>query len=218
MKTASEPFRFQTASYITRVGNHKASDLAQFLEGLKQCSEASIFYHAYQSLRRHHFLTEGFSNDFAQWVLAACNRTELAEALASIDIRDYISLAALRGDICKMVEEHIRVYPNHASIPAFEPFYFCEAFEFIVPLGIEARTLQEFHGALAQLGHASFHFHFINSRLRLHLHTNDFSFWFERSLGLKRLAERTNRIDMYTNTIESAQQILLDLVAGEAKA
>jgi uncharacterized protein DUF5752 len=218
MKTAAEPFQFQTASYITRVGNQKAADLAQFLDGLEQCSDASIFYHTYQSLGRHHFLTEGFSNDFAQWVLAACNRNELAEALAALDVRDYVSLADLRNDLCKRVAEHCRVYPNHASITAFEPFYFCEAIEVTVPLGIEARNLSEFREALVHLGHDSFNFHFISSRLRLHLRTNDFSFWFEKSLGLKRLAERTNRIDIYTNTIESAQHILLDLVAAEADA
>ena len=66
------------------------------------------------------------------------------------------------------------------------PFYFCEAIEVAVPLGVEARTLEEFRAGLEKLSHASFHYHFIASRLRLHLRTNDFSNWLENSLGLER--------------------------------
>jgi hypothetical protein len=33
--------------------------------------------------RQDHFLTEGFSNDFAQWVLAGLNRPQLAKRLAA---------------------------------------------------------------------------------------------------------------------------------------
>ena len=38
---------------------------------LAEASDAAMFYHTFQTIRQHHFLTEGFSNDFAQWVLAA---------------------------------------------------------------------------------------------------------------------------------------------------
>ena len=71
---ASEPFQFETASYLIRIGNHTACNLVEMQKGLEACSDGSIFYHTFQSLGRHHFLTEGFSNDFAQWALSACNR------------------------------------------------------------------------------------------------------------------------------------------------
>ncbi len=215
MKASEPPFRFFTASYLTRIGNHKASRLAELGSGLENCSDASIFYHTFQSLSRHHFLTEGFSNDFAQWVLAACNRAELAEWLASLDIRDYLSLAALRADLRRLVTEYCQAHPQHANQSAFEPFFFCESIEVTVPLGAEARTLREFRQVLEGLSNASFHFHFITSRLRLHLSTNDFSHWFENELGLETLAQRTKRIDIYTNTLESARTKLLALIDQE---
>lgn len=215
MKTAETPFQFFTASYLTRVSNCKANNLAELAHALEHCSDSSVFYHTFQSLDRHHFLTEGFSNDFAQWVLASCNRAELAEQLASLDIRDYLSLAELRGDLHRIVKEFNGNNPRNGEQEAFEPFYFCDVIELAVPLGVEARTLEEFRKGLERLSHASFHYHFVASRLRLHLRTNDFSHWLENSLGLRDLALKANRIDIYTNTIESACAKLGALVEKE---
>lgn len=202
MKTTEHLFQFVTASYVTRVSNCKVTNLAELGGGLESSSDASIFYHTFQTLSRHHFLTGGYSNDFAEWVLAACNRAELAEQLASLDIRDYLLLAELRTDLRRLVTDYCEHNPQYATQEAFEPFYFCEAIEVAVPLGVEARTLDEFLRGLERLGHASLYYHFIASRLRLQLHTNDFSHWLENSLGLQTLARRINQIDIYTHTIE----------------
>ncbi len=215
MKIAEQPFHFVTASYLTRIGNQKATNLVELLSALEECSDASIFYHTFQSLSRHHFLTEGFSNDFAQWVLAACNRAVLAEKLASLDIRDYLSLGELRNDLRRVVDEYCQANPQFAEQTAFEPFYFLESIEVTVPLGVEARTLEEFCQQLQGLSNASFEFHFISSRLRLHLRTNDFSHWLESALGMGTLAKRFNQIDIYTNTLESARSKLLGLAERE---
>jgi hypothetical protein len=217
MRAAENPFQFVTASYITCVGNHKASTIAELAEGLERSSDASIFYHTFQSLSRHHFLTEGFSNDFAQWVLASCNRPELAEVLAGLDIRDYLSLAELRRDLLRLVADYCANNAQYARQEAFESFFFCEAIEVAVPLGVEARTLEEFRAGLEKLTHASMHYHFIASRLRLHLRTNDFSHWLDSSLGLNALAQQVNRVDIYTNTLDSVQEKLLALVNEELK-
>lgn len=215
MIAAEHPFQFVTASYITRIGNDKAMTLAELAEGLERSSDASIFYHTFQSLSRHHFLTEGFSNDFAQWVLAACNRPELAERLAGLDIRDYLSLAELRRDLLRMVAEYCANNPPYAHQEAFESFFFCEAIEVALPLGVAAGTLEEFRAGLEKLSHASFHYHFIASRLRLHLRTNDFSIWLKNSLGLKALAQQINRVDIYTHTLDSVRAKLVALVEEE---
>jgi hypothetical protein len=215
VKTAGQPFQFVTASYLTRIGNQKANDLEALREGLEYCSDASIFYHTFQSLGRHHFLTEGFSNDFAQWVLAGCNRAELAEHLASLDIRDYLSLAELRADLRRVVTDYCTARPAQAHQAAFEPFYFCESIEVKTMLGAKASTLEQFRSALDHLSHASFHYHFIASRLRLQLRTNDFSQWFAAELGLDTMAKRAERIDIYTNTVETAKDKLIALVDRE---
>lgn len=215
MKKAEQPFQFKTVSYLTRIANEMATTLAQLEQGLETCSDTSIFNHTFQTLSHHHFLTQGFSNDFAQWVLAACNRPELAEHLASLDIRDYLSLAELRADLKRLVSEYCEQNPQQAEQSAFEPFYFYEAIGVEVPLQMEAWTLQEFRDGLEKLSHAAFHFHFIASRLRLQLRTNDFSYWLESCLDLGTLAKHVNRIDIYTNTLESALQKIISLVERE---
>lgn len=215
MNAAEIPFKFFTVSYLARVGNQTAVNLSELLDGLEKCNDATIFHHTFQSLSRHHFLRVGFSNDFAQWALAACNRAELAEALGGLDIREYLSLGDLRNDLRRIVGDYCTAHPQHAQQTAFEPFYFCEDIEVTVPLGLEARNLQEFRMGIEQLSHASLYFHFISSRLRLHLRTNDFSVWLSTALGLDALAQRLNSIDIYTNTLESARARLLDLVHQE---
>jgi hypothetical protein len=217
MESAQTPFIFSTVSSLTRIGNISAKTLAEFLGGLEHCSDASIFHHTFQTLSSHHFLTEGFSNDFAQWVFADANRDALAEQLAALDIRDYSSLAALRGDLCQLVRDFCKLHPEFAEQSTLEPFYFCESLEVTLPLGRTATTLDEFREGVTHLSHASFYTHFISSRLRLQLRTNDFSHWLADGLGLMTLAENVNRIDIYTNTLDSARQKLLRLVDRERR-
>jgi Family of unknown function (DUF5752) len=212
---ASEAFQFATASYLVRIGNQAATNLLELEQGLADCSDASIFYHTFQSLGRHHFLTEGFSNDFAQWVLGSCNRPVLAEQMASVDIRDYVSVVDLRNDLRKVVEEYCRGNSNTASQVAFEAFFFCETVEEKVPLGREAWTLEDFRDGLQDLAHGSLQFHFVTSRLRLQLRTNDFSRWFSKELGLTELARKVDQIDIYTTTLDSARSTILHLVERE---
>ena len=216
METAQAPFNFFTVSYLTRIGNTSAITLCEFLAGLEHCSDASIFHHTFQTLSIHHFLTEGFSNDFAQWVLAGVNRDALAEQLAALDIRDYSSIAAVRADLCMEVRDSAsNILIRQQS--ALEPFYFCESLEVTLPLGRTARTLDEFREGISPLSHSGFYFHFSSSRLRLQLRTNDFSHWLADGLGLMTLAENVNRIDIYTNTLDSARGKLLRLVDRERR-
>ena len=217
MKSATQPFQFATAAYLTRILNLKANNLREFCLGLENCSDASIFYHTFQSLGRHHFMAEGLPSDFTYWVMAACNRADLAEQLAVLDIRDYFSLADLRGDLHRMVADYGQAHPQYMEQMAFEPLYFCESVEVVMPLGFEAHTLDEFREGVQRLTTASFHYHFITSRLRLQLSTNDFSLWLADSLELPALAERVNQIDIYTNTLEDAQAILLTLLEEELR-
>lgn len=215
MKPAQCPFQFLTASYLVRILDVKAKTLAELADGLEKCSDGSMFFHTFQSLGRHHFLTEGFSNDFAQWILTACNRPELAEQLASVDIRDYTSIPELRADLRRIVREYCEEHSVFAAQQAFEEFAFCEAVEVTTPLGIQAWDLRQFSSGLGRLSHASLYYHFIASRLRLHLRTNDFSQWLENCVGLKSLATRINQIDIYTNTLDSLRSLLTNLIEPE---
>jgi uncharacterized protein DUF5752 len=215
MKTAIQPFVFLAAGYLVRIANQKAASIAELADGVAECTDASIFHHTFQTLGQHHFLTEGFSNDFAQWVLTSANRVELAEQLAAIDIRDYLSLAEVRSDLRRILKDYAETHPGPAQQTALEPLYFCESVEISMPLDEQAESLEEFRESLQHLSHASLYFHFIASRLRLQLRTNDFSVWFANDLGLPRLADQTNRIDIYANTLDSARRTLLALVDQE---
>jgi len=215
---AQTPFEFFTVASLTRIGNQSAGTICELLAGLQQCSDASIFHHTFQTLGSHHFLTEGFSNDFAQWAHADANRQDLAEQLAALDIRDYVSIAALRDDLCRVVAGYCQEHRDYCAQSALERFYFCESEDVTFPFNRTATTLDEFRDGVAHLSHASFYFHFISSRLRLQLRTNDFSHWLADGLGLQRLAEHVNRIDIYTNTIDSVRAQVLALLDLERSA
>src|SRR2546427_11212415 len=192
MNTAETPFEFVTVSYLTRIGNQSAGTLAELLTGLENCSDASIFHHTYQTLGSHHFLTEGFSNDFAQWVLVDANRNDLAEQLAALDIRDYVSIAALRSDLCRLTSDYCAAFPHLASQAALERFYFCESVGVTAPLGRSAQTLDEFRDGIAHLSHASFYFHFIYSRMQLQLRTITYSRYLWDGIGVRTPGDSTN--------------------------
>jgi hypothetical protein len=149
--------------------------------------------------------------------MADANRNNLGEQLASLDIRDYLSIAALRDDLRRIVGEFCNAYPEFADQAALDRFYFCEGVEVTVPLGLQARTLEEFRQGIERLSHAGFYFHFISSRLRLQLRTNDFSHWLADGLGLETLAESINRIDIYTNTLEGTREKILRLIDRERR-
>jgi hypothetical protein len=217
VNVAETPFEFFTVAYLTRIGNQSAGNLEELLAGLEQCSDASIFHHTFQTLSSHHFLTEGFSNDFAQWALAEANRDALAEQFAALDIRDYTSIAALRSDLCRVLRDFINAFPQFSRQEALDRFYFCESVEETMPFALTATNLDEFRHGVASVSHASFHFHFVTSRLRLQFRTNDFSNWLAGSLGLNSLAETINRIDIYTNTLDSARAKMLRLVDRERR-
>ena len=212
---ATTPFQFVTASYLTCVEHQRATNLTELAECLESADDGAIFYHTFQTLGRHHFLTERFSNDFAHWVLASLNQAELAERLAGIDIRDYVSIAELRSDLRRTVLEFCEGHPREAGQQAFEPLHFIRAVAVTIPLPWDAHTLPGFRAGLERLSHASFYHHFIASRLRLQLRTNDFSHWFSTALGLDRLAARADSIDIYTNTLDTARTELVALVDRE---
>ena len=217
MKESEQPFQFVTAPFLSRINNQVAGTLSELRDAIDHASDGSIFYHTFQTLGRHHFLTEGFSNDFAQWVLAALNRASLAERLGGIDVRDYLSIAELRADLVRMIQEHCAAEPRDAELSAFEPFYFCESVEVRAPLDLTARNLEEFRNGIAHVSHASFYHHFIASRLRLQLRTNDFSYWLENNLEMPDLARQCNRIDIYAHTLDTARQAMLRTIDQELK-
>jgi len=210
--TPVKPFYFNTSAHLLRITRQRATSLFEFLEALRECPEGSIFQHTFRTLQEHHFIREGFSNDFAQWALSACNEPSLAEGLASVDVREFTSVADLRERFIQIVERFLTRNPAAANRQARETFYFCASDIVVIPTINVAHTLQEFAQGLRRLSVHSIQHHFIEARLRLKLMSNDFSQWLYEDLGLTEAARQLNRIDIYTVTLDDVKNQIIKIV------
>jgi uncharacterized protein DUF5752 len=212
VRTPVKPFYFNTSAHLLRITRQKANTLAEFLDALRECPEGSIFQHSFRTLQEHHFIREGFSNDFAHWALSACNQPGLAEGLASVDVREFTSVAQLRERFIQIVEDFLQRAPDAGTQMAREPFYFCAADTVVIPTSFVAHTLHEFTEGLRGVSVHCIHHHFIEARLRLKLMSNDFSQWLHEDLGLTEAARQLNRIDIYTMTLENVRNQIIRTV------
>ncbi|HKF21591.1 MAG TPA: DUF5752 family protein [Candidatus Angelobacter sp.] len=212
---ARAPFYFNSASHLLRISREKASNLQELLEAVRSCSDACIFQHTFQTLEEHHFIREGFSNDFSHWAFSACNEVGLAERLAALDVREFTSITALRERLVTMIESYLAKNPRAGSRPATEPFYLMAAELVVVPTPYVARNLEEFADGLRKVSIHSIYYHFIDARLRIKLNNNDFSVWLDQELDLGAAADRINRIDIYTSTLEGVRRNILRTIESE---
>ena len=212
LRTPVKPFYFNTSAHLLRITTHKANTLAEFLDALRVCPDDSIFQHTFRTLQDHHFIREGFSNDFAHWALTACNEPGLAEQLASVDVREFTSLGELRDRFVQIVEKHLQRNSADGSRIAEETFYFCAADIVMLPTNFVAETMQDFAKGVREVSVHSIHHHFIEARLRLKLMSNDFSQWLHEDVGLTEAARALNRIDIYTATLEDVRRQIVRIV------
>jgi len=208
----SKPFYFNTSEHLMRIGRERATTLAELLQTLQTCPEDSIFQHTFRTLQEHHFIRQGFSNDFAHWSLSACHEPVLAEKLASVDVREFTAIEGLRRKMIEIVEDFLQKHPRSGSRVANEPFYFCASDIVVLPTSFVADSLAGFLDGLKQVSVHSIHHHFIEARLRLHLMSNDFSQWLTEEIGVPRTADSIERIDIYTNTMEGVRQQIVRIV------
>jgi hypothetical protein len=213
-RVANKPFYFNTSAHLLRIGRERAATLAELLAALRACSEESIFQHTFRTLQEHHFIREGFSNDFAHWAFAALNEPGLAERLAGVDVREYTSLATLREQIVAIVEQYLHRNSGVGDRVVGEPFYFCSSEIVVLPTPFVAHNLSEFQDGLARVTVHSIHHHFIEARLRLKLTYNDFSLWLQEEMGFPGLARRINGIDIYTVTLADVRRQIIRIVEG----
>src|SRR5580692_5267440 len=124
---ARTPFEFKSAAPLLFIEREQARNLEELLHALKTCPDASIFQHTFRTLEEHHFIKEGFSNDFAQWAYMELREVGLGERLASLDVREFTSLVTLRSRIIGIVEEFASANPKARARSAVVPFYFCSS-------------------------------------------------------------------------------------------
>jgi len=212
VRWARSPFYFNSAAHLLRIEREKATTLGELLAALRSVPSESIFQHTFRTLQEHHFIREGFSNDYAHWAFAACNEVGLAERLASVDVREFTSVETLRERIVQIVQDYLERNPRATDRAATEPFYFCASDAVVVPTPFVARNLVEFRDCLNQVSIHCIHYHFIEARLRLKLNSNDFSVWLESELDMGRIADQFNRIDIYTSTLQDVRRIMVRVI------
>jgi hypothetical protein len=212
---ASSPFYFNSASHLLRIGREKATNLQELLEAIRTCPDTSIFQHTFQTLEEHHYIREGFSNDFAHWAFSACNEVGLAERLSSIDVREFTSISTLRERLVHLIDDYLQKNQRAATRTAMEPFYLMAADLVVIPTPYVARNLEEFADGMRKVSIHSIYYHFIDARLRIKLNTNDFSVWLDKELEMRQAADRLNHIDIYTSTLEGVRRSILNTIEGE---
>ena len=205
VRKPAKPFYFNTSENLLRIGRQRAGNLCELQTAMQTCPDDSIFQHTFRTLQEHHFIREGFSNDFAHWSLSACHEPALAEQLASIDVREFTAIEGLRRRMLEILDDFLHSHPKSGSRPANEPFYFCASDLVVLPTKFAPDTLPGFLDGINQVSIHSIHHHFIEARLRLHRMSNDFSNWLEQEVGLDQPAEAIERIDIYTNTMEGVR-------------
>jgi hypothetical protein len=207
-----KPFYFNTAANLMRITRYKANTLAEFLDALREVPEDSIFQHSFRTLQEHHFIRQGFSNDFAQWALSSCKEPGLGEKLSAVDIREFTSIAELRTRFVGIMEDFLRVNSEAGNKVAQETFYFCASDVVVIPTHFVARTMHEFAEGIRSVSVHSIHHHFIEARLRIKLMSNDFSQWLHEDMGLTATARALNQIDIYTGTLEDVRSQIVRIV------
>jgi Family of unknown function (DUF5752) len=205
IRKPTKPFYFNTSEHLLRIGRQKACNLFELLQAVQTCPDDSIFQHTFRTLQEHHFIRQGFSNDFGHWSQFALNEPALAERLASVDVREFTAIDGLRRRMIEIISHFLEQNPKSGSRVALEPFYFCASDLVVLPTSFAADSLKGFLDGINQVPIHSIHHHFIEARLRLHRMSNDFSNWLEQEAGLEQPAEAIERIDIYTNTMEGVR-------------
>jgi hypothetical protein len=209
---ARAPFEFKSAAHLLFIERDRAYNIDELLQALQSCPEESIFQHTFRTLQEHHYIKEGFSNDFAHWAYVELGEVGLGERLASLDVREFTSLSALRSRLVEIVEQYGTANPRARERSAMEPFYFCSSKTIVLEAQQKASTLAEFIEGLRQVSLHSVHYHFIEARLRRKLESNDFSIWLQKELGLEREGALLNQIDIYTSTLEGVRRKIIQIL------
>ncbi len=213
-----EPFRFYTESNLVLCTNWEADSLRTLMSCLRRASGASIFYHFFHALRRRHFTTFEYRNDFARWVMLNFQEPRLAEKLAVIDPLEFGSVRDTREQLLRYLEEAVGGSENSVRVREGEEFRFMTLKSFVYPTGLEAQNLCELARAVERSSLSSLFFHFIEARLRMGRPCNDYSLWLEENCGEKELGEEINRLSPYSSSLPELRTRVVELIQGRCKS
>ena len=213
---AKQPFRFSSCIELREVLGKRAMDEHRLLELIEEVPADSIYYHTHSYFLRHAYTQQLYSNDFATWVVLYAQDRLLGERLGVLDPFDFSDIEQLRDEILRIVAEHL----NHSTVPrcvVSEPFEFVRSHIIEIPLGMETKTLSEFHDALAEVEVGAVYNHVCEARMRKRPLSVDFARWLssEDGLGLQELALNVERVGRLGLSLEGMRNKILRLCEQE---
>ena len=208
---AEQPFRFSSCMELREVLGKRAMDEHRLLELIEEVPADSIYYHTYSYYLTHAYPQQLYSNDFATWVVLYAQDRVLGQRLGVLDPFDFSDVEQLREEILSIMANHL----NHATIVprcmVSEPFEFIRSHVIEIPLGLEVRTLTEFHDALANVEVGAIYNHVCEARMRKQPLSVDFACWLssEEGLGLQELALKVEQVGRLGLSLEGMRNKIL---------
>ena len=203
-------FEFMQCVSIHKSTGKKAGNLRQLRDVIAEASEESIVHHNYQYFQKGRM--REYTNDFAEWVGESLGEKALAEHLSNIDPYDFKEIGALRNELLGLIDYYFDRVPKPKEAMPGDEFYFTETVTLIFPVGIRARNLAEFFAAIKYIEEDCIYYHFYEARIRLGRGNDDFSRWFEDTLGEKDLAGKIRAVDPLMYTVEHIRTFIAGLV------
>jgi len=205
---ARAPFRFFGCIELGEILGLRARDERELMELLEQVPAGSVHYHTHSVFLRHHQVTGAYPNDFANWVASQVRDQVLGERLALVDPFEFYDLERLREEVVSTINDHIATLHPVPRVVFGEPFFFVQSHIVSVPLGLQARTLEEFAHLLRDVDASSVYFHTLEARVRRGTRNGDFAQWLAADMGLTSLAQEIARINPYLGGLERIHRVL----------
>lgn len=210
------PFEFKDCANIFKATGKKAKNLRELRQLISEISEDSVFHHTYQYFLKGHILE--YTNDFSHWAGEALEERALAEQLSSIDPYTFNSINDVRKELIRVIDDYLNNFPEPRNVLKDNEFYSNETISLIFSVKVKAKNLAEFLVALEHIDAGCIYYHFYESRVRLGGWVDDFSFWIEHSLGIKKLAEKIRTIDPFMHSIENIREHIIEYVEEYVRA
>lgn len=217
---ADAPFAFIGCSELQESIAREADDEKELAELIEEVPLDSIHFHTHSYFLRHGLIEGTFPNDFAQWVVMQIGDHVLGERLAVLDPFDYPDLENLREELISIIDDHLSRSPIIPRVVFGQPFHFKRSRILEVPIGLEARRLQDFRDIVADIDVSTIYYHMFEAHFRLRRAENDFSAWIRTSLRLTNLADRIRSINPYQGSLERLRSKLIsacdEFLTGES--
>ncbi len=209
------PFAFIGCLELREILGRRARDERELMEGLEQLPLGSVYYHTHSVFLRRPRITDVYPNDFANWVASQVRDQVLAERLSVVDPFQFPSLEELREELVSIIHHHLLTVHPVPRVVFGEPFCFVQSHVIEIWTGLEAWTLAEFRGHLAEVDASPIYYHALHARARRGVRGGDFAHWIGTELGLTDLAERLARMNPYLGGLEAIRAQTLRLLDAE---